>query len=146
MVGVTMTIVRSPRSFCIGADTAATPGMPSSSSVTPVMSCFCCPRSSSGASTTTVSGPLKPGPKPSVSRSYERRSVVDSGWEPPSGRPSFMCVAGTAAAPSRVRPTSSTGSGRAVTKRAQRRLSGRRVRPSPPPGRYPSTRLSRATR
>ncbi len=41
-----------------------------------------------GRRTTTISGPLKPGPKPSDSRSYALRWVVDVGCEPSSGRPS----------------------------------------------------------
>ena len=73
--GVTWTIQRSPASFGIAGETAATPGKSCSVAATSLPNCSCSSRAISGASTTTVSVPLKPGPKPSVSRSYERRSV-----------------------------------------------------------------------
>ncbi|CAM5434458.1 hypothetical protein SALBM311S_04730 [Streptomyces alboniger] len=72
------------------------------------------------ASTTIIRGPLKPGPKPSDSRSYARRCVVDVGCEPSSGSPSSSWVAGTAIAPSPTTPSSSTAAGRRMTKLAQR--------------------------
>ena len=50
---------------------------------------------------------------------------VEVGLEPPSGSPSFMCSAGSATAPRTARLTSIDGSGRAVTKRAQRCPSAR---------------------
>jgi glycine cleavage system aminomethyltransferase T len=64
--GVTITIVRSPCSFWIGADTVATPGTsPTSLATVSANSCWSA-RATPGALTTTVSWPLKPGPNASV--------------------------------------------------------------------------------
>ena len=43
--------------------------------------------------------------------------MLSVGLDPPSGRPSFMCVAGSAAVQRRASPASRTGSGRFVTRR-----------------------------
>ncbi len=69
VVGVTWTIQRSPASLGIAGETAATPGKSCSVEEIVLPNSSCSERATSGASTTTVSVPLKPAPNPSVSRS-----------------------------------------------------------------------------
>ena len=83
-----------------GLGDAATPSNSFRPSVTAPATRACSAAGRFGASTTTVSGPLKPGPKPSSSRSYAWRVVASAGSEPASGRPELHVRAGTAIAPS----------------------------------------------
>ena len=76
-------------------------------------------------STTTCSGPLKPGPKPSASRSYAWRWVVDGGLVPASVMPRRIESSGTASSSITARPATRATTGRSVTRRAQRALSVR---------------------
>ena len=71
-------------------------------------------------SATTSSGALKPGPKPSASRSYALRSVWPVGLSPASGKPVFSDSAGAASVRSRSDPATRYGHGRAEIRWASR--------------------------
>ncbi len=117
--GKAITVAVDGSSVGIGGVTAATPGVsaraPRSSSAAPSA------RPSPPVWATTTSGPLNPGPKPSASRSYAARPVVEAGSLPASAKPSRMSSAGTDRAPSAATDTSSAVHGRRCTPRAQRR-------------------------
>ncbi|SKY62155.1 Uncharacterised protein [Mycobacteroides abscessus subsp. abscessus] len=66
--------------------------------------------------TTTSSGPFTPSPKP-----RSRSLVAAYSLSPVESMPSCMLDIGIAAMPSSTRPTSATGSGNRVMKRATRR-------------------------
>ena len=86
-------IAASPASFGCGGVTAATPGV---ASIAVVSWSSSCNAAGSSISTASSSGPLKPGPNPSESRSYARRRVSDVGAVPSSGNPSFIENSGIA--------------------------------------------------
>ncbi len=116
--GMTGTRAVRPSSSSCGGSSVRTPFRVCSS---PATACTACSgRGAPWASTTTTSGALKPGPKPSLTRSYALRASVPTACEPPPGRPRSRLAAGTARVPSPARPMSRTGSGRRTTKRAQR--------------------------
>lgn len=116
--GITVIVAVSPALLKAAGVTVTTSLSPLIPSVTVATAAF--GSSLFSASTTIISGPLKPGPKPSDSRSYARRWVVDVGCEPSSGRPSSSWVTGTAIAPRPTTPSSRTVAGRRMTKCAQR--------------------------
>ena len=82
-VGLTKTIATVFASLNCGLSTDATPWMPATSCRSRCGAC-CVP----ATSTTIGIGPLKPGPKPSASRSYARRLVCSVGCVPWSAAPS----------------------------------------------------------
>src|SRR5262249_60593112 len=73
-------------------------------------------------STTTSSGPLKPGPKPVASRSYAFRVVVCAGFVPASAAPSVVDSAGIASVSKTPRDASTAAFGWPVTNRPKRTI------------------------
>ncbi len=108
----------SPASLNCGGETDTTPSTPATSAAIEVTACF--GSAASPASTTIISGPLKPGPKALASSSYARRSVAEVGLDSSPGIPNRSAVAGIASAPSSTTPRVRTAIGRRSTNRAHR--------------------------
>jgi len=120
VVGCTESRTTVPSSDTCGGVTAATPSAACTAFASSIAAGSVGPLSASGYDAVTSSGPFAPGPKPSVSRSYDCRCAVDAGHDPASSWPSRRSSAGAASsARSSVLPIS-TSQGRRATRRASR--------------------------
>ena len=134
----------SPAGLNVGGVTIVTSGSPRTAVA--VAAAAACGSADPPALTTTISGPLNPGPKPSESRSYALRWVEAGAAVLSSGSPSSRSVAGIANAPRPITVTSSTATGRRVTNRAHRRPADMRPAASGSPARRPGIRPPRTRR
>jgi hypothetical protein len=96
------------------AKAAATPGVRATVAVSEARACW------SAFSATSCSGPLKPGPNPSLSRSYALRVVLAAGSLPWSEEPSRSDSTGAESASMMISATAARGLGCRSTKPAQR--------------------------
>ena len=120
-VGVTVMTAAEPSGETCAGDTEATPSVAARSSASASIPAV---PPTLLTSIATSSGAFAPGPKPSATRSYAWRMVVDSASLPASALPSFMPSAGAASARSRTSEPSSQTTGRPETVRASRAAAG----------------------
>ena len=118
VVGSVVSTTVSPFALTCGAPTSATPGSAARRCASPGMSSAASPVPFRSA--TTSRGALKPGPKPSASRSYARRSVALVRLSPAFGKPVFNDNAGEARSRRRSDAPTRYGHGRAAIRWASR--------------------------
>ncbi len=119
VVGNTWTTATVPVPLTNGGLVSAMPSVPASATANRSM-VVAAAAGPSGRSTARISGPLKPGPKPSATRSKARRAVSVSGRLPASPNPSRIDSAGVVSTRISARPAAAIDAGRRCTTRLHR--------------------------